>query len=199
MAIDSVVAIPFEDWSLDYIEPKSVCVRRDGVCTAATFLTSSDSTRVEFESTNEQRAAVNVPQEMYDVNAGLVYLDHKDPMVDVSGKVSYAGYYVFIVHYYQPKHPQFEMDVLLQNGQFYEAKLSAPLCTSNSGCRAVIRQDDGNQNFNILENFVLSLKTPQNKSVWVDYVYVVPSDEYTPALLEESPVGTISCPIPFPS
>ena len=69
------------------------------------------------------------------------------------------------------------------------AKLVTPLCLSNSGCRAVIRQADGNQNFEILENFVLSLKTPHNRSVWVDYVYVVPSDEYTPALLEESPIG----------
>ena len=72
------------------------------------------------------------------------------------------------------------------------AKLSTPLCASNSGCRAVIHQADGNQNFHILENFVLSLKTPQNSSVWVDYVYVVPSDEYTPALLEESPIGNLS-------
>lgn len=120
VAVDSVVAIPLEEWSLDYVQPKSVCVQRDGLCTAATFLTSSDSTRVEFENSNEQRAASNLPPEMYDVNAGLVYLDTNDPMVDVDGKVGYAGYYVFIVHYYQPKHPQFELDVLLQNGQFYE-------------------------------------------------------------------------------
>ena len=62
------------------------------------------------------------------------------------------------------------------------------LCPSNSGCRAVIRQANGNQNFQIQENFVLTLKSPSNKTSWVDYVCVVPSNEYTPALLEESPI-----------
>jgi laminin alpha 3/5 len=77
---------------------------------------------------------------------------------------------------------------LLQNGQFYEAKLPTTLCPSNSGCRSVIKQASGNQVFQIQENFVLTLKSPANKTAWVDYVYVVPADEYTPALLEESPI-----------
>ncbi len=186
--IDSIVAIPSSEWSLDYVQPKSVCVQRDGKCVPGTFLAAPDSTRVEFESGSIQQPASNLPEEIYDENAGLVYLDKEEPMVEVAGKVPHPGYYVFIVHYYQPNHPQFNIDVLLQNGQFYDAKLQMPLCPSNSGCRSVIKQANGNQNFQILENFLLTLKSPSNKTTWVDYVYVVPSDEYTPALLDESPI-----------
>lgn len=35
----------------------------------------------------------------------LVYLNHSDPMVDITGQLNYAGYYVFVVHYYQPYYP----------------------------------------------------------------------------------------------
>ena len=142
-AIESITAIPSSEWSLDYVQPRSVCVQLDGRCLAGNFTAASDSTRV------------------------------------VTGEVPNAGYNVFIDHFYQPNHPQFDPDVLLQNGQFYEAKLPMALCPSNSGCRAVIRQANGNQNFQIQENFVLTLKSPSNKTSWVDYVYVVPSNEYT--------------------
>ena len=29
LAVDSLVAIPYEDWSLNYIQPQLKCVRRD--------------------------------------------------------------------------------------------------------------------------------------------------------------------------
>ena len=50
------------------------------------------------------------------------------------------------------------MPVLLQNGQFYEARLRAPHCASSSGCRAVVEEANGNKVFNILENFMFTLK-----------------------------------------
>lgn len=34
----------------------------------------------------------------------LVFLNQSDPMVDITGKLKYAGRYVFIVHYFQPLH-----------------------------------------------------------------------------------------------
>ncbi|CAG2053236.1 unnamed protein product [Timema podura] len=46
IALESVVAIPFEQWSLDYQEPKTACVRKDGKCVQANFLTPPDSKKV---------------------------------------------------------------------------------------------------------------------------------------------------------
>lgn len=51
------------------------------------------------------------------------------------------------------------MDILIQNGQFYEALLPIKHCPSIDGCRAVITQFDRVTTvFDILENFVLTLK-----------------------------------------
>lgn len=53
---------------------------------------------------------------------------------------------------------EFDLDVILQNGQFYEAKMPLTHCPATSGCRALVRQTDGNSIFQLTENFVLTLK-----------------------------------------
>lgn len=45
--IQSVVAVPVEDWSLDYIRPKSVCIKKDGECLQTTFPVAPESTKVK--------------------------------------------------------------------------------------------------------------------------------------------------------
>jgi len=52
----------------------------------------------------------------------------------------------------------FDMEVLVHNGQFYEAQLPVPHCPSNSGCRSIVKQADGNSYFQLTENFVFTLK-----------------------------------------
>ena len=42
--------------------------------------------------------------------------------------------------------------------------------------------------FQITENFILTLRTPANKSMWVDYIYAVPSSDFTLNLIEDSPI-----------
>ena len=56
---------------------------------------------------------------------------------------------------------EFELSGLIQNGQFYESKLSVHHCPSRSGCRAVITKLDGDHVYDVLENFVLSLKVKE--------------------------------------
>lgn len=77
------------------------------------------------------------------------------------------------------------MDVLIQNGQFYEAKLPIKYCPSLVGCRSVILQEDKNRQFSLTENFMLTLKEPSNKNVYLDYLLVIPADLYNERLLEE--------------
>lgn len=43
-----MVAIPTEDWSLDYIQPKPLCVRKDGKCVSGKFPTPPDSKKVRI-------------------------------------------------------------------------------------------------------------------------------------------------------
>jgi len=50
------------------------------------------------------------------------------------------------------------MNALIHNGQTYEAVLPIKHCPSNSGCRSVVKQANGNIHFQLTENFLLSLK-----------------------------------------
>ncbi|KAG8228153.1 hypothetical protein J437_LFUL002807 [Ladona fulva] len=184
-AIESVVAIPYDMWSIDYIEPKSACVKKDGHCIHTTFPIAPDSKKVEFELGNEDQMATALPPGIADNTTGLIFLDHTDAMIDVVGKVPYEGPYVFVVHYYQPDFPEFDMEVLVHNGQIYEARLPVEHCPSNSGCRSIVRQADGNTRFELTENFLLTLKEPNHKNVWIDYVFVTPADQFNDRYLHE--------------
>lgn len=109
------------------------------------------------------------------------------------------------------------MDVIVQNGHFYEAQLPVKHCPSVSGCRSVIRQANANNIFQLTENFVLTLKVntrdfsfffysrlsfsynslasqrnnifqePNHKSIWLHYLLVIPSSQYNPNIVNELP------------
>ncbi|XP_076315805.1 laminin subunit alpha-like [Tachypleus tridentatus] len=156
-----------------------------GKCMESHFPLSVEATKVEFESgQNENRVATELPSTLEDQQVKLIYLDHDDPMVDIHGSVPAAGSYVIVVHYYQPDHPSYDLNVLIQNGQFYEAVLPVMHCPSVSGCRSVVEEVNTNSTiFSILENFVLTLKEPDHKGIWVDYVLAIPADQFDENLL----------------
>lgn len=59
---------------------------------------------MEFESNLEGKMVQELPEGVSN-GTGLVFLNQSDPMVDITGKLKYAGKYVFIVHYFQPLYP----------------------------------------------------------------------------------------------
>eukprot|EP00102_Acyrthosiphon_pisum_P016424 XP_008187385.2 PREDICTED: laminin subunit alpha [Acyrthosiphon pisum] len=187
VGIESIVALPLDKWSLDYINPNPSCVKKDGKCIQSFYPTPPDTKKVEFKTGNEARLSTTAPKDIFDNTTALIILDHKDSIVDLAGKVPAPGAYVFIVQFYQPDFPAFEMNALIHNGQTYEAVLPIKHCPSNSGCRSVVKQANGNINFQLTENFLLSLKEPNHKSVWLEYVLVVPAQEYSDSITVEQP------------
>ncbi|XP_054277134.1 laminin subunit alpha [Macrosteles quadrilineatus] len=185
VAIESVVAVPEDSWNLDYVKPKPVCVRKNGKCVQSTFYTPAEAKKIEFEEGNDAQFANNLPANIFSNTTGLIILREEDNVVDITGKVPAPGPYKFVIHYYQPDHPEFELDVILQNGQFYEAKLPVVHCPATSGCRALVRQPDGNTDFQLTENFVLTLKSPPFKKVWLDYVLILPLDTNVERVMPE--------------
>lgn len=185
VAIDSVVAVPHEQWSLDYLKPKSICVRKDGKCVKGEFPGAADAKKIEFEGSGTAIESPSRPFGIYDNTSRLICLDAENTMVDVRAKVVRPGDYTFVVQYYQPDYPEYELEVLLQNGKFYEAKMSVPHCPSNSGCRGVVRQADGNIRFQLIENLMITFKGSGEKGIWLDYVLVVPSEQYNEKILKK--------------
>lgn len=58
----------------------------------------------------------------------------------------------------------------MHNGQFYEAKLPIRHCPSNSGCRSVVKQTNGNIAFTLTENFMLTIKVKIKNFTGVSFV-----------------------------
>ena len=66
---------------------------------------------------------------------------------------------------------EFVGNVLVQNGQIYDSKLSLTHCPGNAGCRSVIEQSDGNNQFLLNENFVLSLQVRWNRFTLLKFTW----------------------------
>ncbi|XP_057663543.1 laminin subunit alpha [Diorhabda carinulata] len=188
VGIHSVIAIPYEDWSLDFITPKPVCIRKNGECIPTTFPNPPETKKIPFDQEIMGEIGKNKPpiKELY--NNSYVWLNPSDKSIDIRGKVPFPGDHSFIVHYYQPHSPAFDLDVIIQNGAFYEAKVSIEHCPSQSGCRAVVNKLDGKKIFNITENFMITLKQQNDKEVYLDYLLVVPADLYNEQNLEPETV-----------
>lgn len=105
VGIESIVAIPLDKWSLDYINPNPSCIKKDGKCTLSLYPSPPDTKKVEFKSGNEERIATTAPKNIYNNNTILVTLDDEHSNISLVGKVPGPGDYVFIVHFYQPDFP----------------------------------------------------------------------------------------------
>jgi len=105
VGVESIVALPLDKWSLDYINPNPSCVKKDGKCIQSFYPTPPDTKKVEFRVGNEARVAATAPKHIFDNGTALVRLDHADSIVDLPGKVPGPGAYVFVVHFYQPDYP----------------------------------------------------------------------------------------------
>lgn len=77
IAIKSVTAIPYEDWSTDFIRPNPICVSLDGQCVSSTFRSAPEARKVEFgHELDASDSEVNATK--------LVMLDKDSPNVSIS-------------------------------------------------------------------------------------------------------------------
>lgn len=100
VGIHSVYVIPYEEWSLDYIKPKAVCIRKNGTCVPSSFRDPPETKKIQFEREIDGELAKNRP-----ANETGIWLTPSENSLDLKGKVTVPGYYSFILHYYQPNLP----------------------------------------------------------------------------------------------
>lgn len=105
MGIHSIYLVPYDAWSLDYIKPKPVCIRKNGECISASFRNPPETKKIQFEQELEGELAKNRPIVMLYNNNSFVWLNKAHNDVDMKGKVPEPGYYTFVLHYYQPDFP----------------------------------------------------------------------------------------------
>ncbi|XP_034480299.1 laminin subunit alpha [Drosophila innubila] len=186
--IISVTAIPVEQWSIDYIKPSPVCVIHDKKCATPKFRSVPDSKKIEFETDHEDRIATNKPPyAVLDERVKLVHLDSRqDGSIVIESKVSDPNRYVILIKYYQPNHPKYQVLYTLTAGKNqYDGKFDIQHCPSSSGCRGVIRPMGDDEWFNIDDDFKFTMTNSRPQGVWLDYLVVVPVDQYNDDLLVE--------------
>lgn len=188
VAIISVTAIPVEQWSIDYINPSPVCVIHNGQCSTPKFRSVPDSKKIEFENDHEDRIAIHKPPyAVLDEKVKLIYLDNKDEStIVIESKVSEPKRYVILVKYYQPHHPTYNVMYTLTAGKNqYDGKFEISHCPSSSGCRGVIKPSGEEWWFDIEDEFKFTITNNRPQGVWLDYLVIVPVDQYNDDLLEE--------------
>ncbi|XP_049885179.1 laminin subunit alpha [Pectinophora gossypiella] len=184
--IKSVTAVPESEWHLDYITPRPYCLRRNGKCDPAVFSAAVDSKKVEIESGTGGDRETRPP--ILDNSTVVVYLAPQSEPIRLESKVPAPGDYMFLLHYYQPDHPESSIDatINLDGQRQFETKVSVEHCPSNSGCRALIKLADGNPRFAVNENFTLTFNGNSSKGVWMDYVLVIANEDYVDSALKEA-------------
>ncbi|XP_037900995.1 laminin subunit alpha [Glossina fuscipes] len=188
VAIISITAIPAEEWSVDYIIPNPVCVINNGQCATPKFRTVPDSKKIEFETDHEDHITFNKPPyAVLDERVKLIYLDSKeDATIVIESRVAEARHYVILVKYYQPYHPKFNVLYTLTAGKNqYDGKFEINHCPSSSGCRGVLRPSGDEWTFDIEDDFKFTVTNNRPSGVWLDYLIVVPVDQYSDDLLIE--------------
>ncbi|XP_075991137.1 laminin subunit alpha isoform X2 [Anticarsia gemmatalis] len=185
VGVKSIIAIPESEWHMDYITPRPYCLRRNGKCEPAVFTAAVDSKKVEAESGVGGDREQRLPN--LDNSTVVVYLQPGVEPLKIEGKVPEPNDYMFLVHYYQPDHPESKIDVALKTDtQSFDSSLPVQHCPSNFGCRALLKQADGNNRFPVTDNFTITFNDDTGKPVWLDYVLVIAANDFVDTALTEA-------------
>ncbi|XP_033492838.2 laminin subunit alpha-3-like isoform X1 [Epinephelus lanceolatus] len=209
-----VYAVPAEEFSIDYVEPKVLCVSthgrfteatrycvprqfdkptsawilyaaRDGQLSAAPAVSPQ---REESEDWRRRRQTGVFP--IREPQSDGVLLKYPQTEITFTPKVPLPGTYVVVVHYHQPEHTSFPVEVRVDAGREWKGSVNASYCPAVSGCRGVVIAD-GRITLDFEENTwqppTISVIVPPKKTLILDYIMLVPDSSYTPDLLKEKP------------
>ncbi|XP_061662817.1 laminin subunit alpha-5 isoform X5 [Syngnathoides biaculeatus] len=215
--LHKIYLVPHEHFSMEYVEPKVLCISTHGQfsndgssCVRSRFQTPSNSLVLkEVQSSSwkgpnmaslaialplliPQRhqspwAAANQPPQAVE-NGDYVRLDSQQNAALYSTHVHTLGRYVFILHYHQPLHPAYTIQVDVNGGRIWKGSVNASFCPHTYGCRNVLVSE--NKIILDLSNheLFLSVQIPVGKTLWLDYVLVVPESSYSYSYLSEEPL-----------
>ncbi|XP_064877179.1 laminin subunit alpha-5-like [Oncorhynchus nerka] len=199
--LHKVYLVPREKFTMEYLAPKVHCISPDSSsCIASMFQTPSDSLVLKegqglsvqepvLASTDDpplEPAGARPPTAADNVDH--FRLDNSQNAAVYSGRVHTLGRYVFILHYHQPLHPTYPVQVFINGGRIWQGHANASFCPHGYGCRSVLISE--NQIIlDVTDNEIfLTVQVPDGKTLWLDYVLVVPESSYSYSYLSEEPL-----------
>uniref|UniRef100_A0A8C7KH65 Laminin subunit alpha 3 n=1 Tax=Oncorhynchus kisutch TaxID=8019 RepID=A0A8C7KH65_ONCKI len=131
-----VYAVPAEEFSMEYVDPKVLC----HVSNYANTLSLISYCLCGID----QRMFLNM------CSSCVVFLQNE---ISFSARVEAPGRYVFVVHYCQPEHTTFPVEVRVEAGRTWTGEFGA-----QCGCIKRLTQID-------MQDLVISLKVPPRKTL----------------------------------
>uniref|UniRef100_A0A8C3D6A6 Laminin subunit alpha 5 n=1 Tax=Corvus moneduloides TaxID=1196302 RepID=A0A8C3D6A6_CORMO len=105
-----------------------------------------------------------------------------------NSRIQTLGRYAFILHFYQPNHPTFPVEVLINGGRIWQGQTNANFCPHAYGCRSLVVSENQIV-LDVTDNdLTVVVRVPEGKQLWLDYILVVPEDSYTSQYLQEEPL-----------
>nr|XP_054596449.1 laminin subunit alpha-3 isoform X2 [Nothobranchius furzeri] len=209
-----VYGVPAEEFSVEYVEPKVLCVSTHGRFTEnSRYCVARQPEKLSsawvLHATRDGRlsstlVAAHQPEEDEDLaqrqhNMFLVHEPQSDgtllkfPQTEIrfTPAVPLPGRYVIVVHYHQPEHISFPVEMQVHAGHKWKGVINASFCPAVSGCKEVLIAD-GRITLDFEENPLqlptISVAVPSGKTLVLDYIMLVPDSSYTPELLREKPL-----------
>uniref|UniRef100_A0A8C0ZFD6 Laminin subunit alpha 3 n=1 Tax=Cyanistes caeruleus TaxID=156563 RepID=A0A8C0ZFD6_CYACU len=167
--LHKVCIISAEEFSPEYVDPKVQCIA------AYRSNTQLISPRV-FDKTN---LFCDLTPELF------LFLQNQ---ITLSGRVPHLGRYVFVVHFYQPAHPVFSVQVHVNAGHVWSGTFNASFCPHTSGCRVQVIA--ANQiELDVSEPMVsVTVMIPHGRTLVLENILVVPADTYSYKILDKKAV-----------
>ncbi|XP_042353016.1 laminin subunit alpha-3-like [Plectropomus leopardus] len=210
-----VYAVPAEEFSIEYVDPKVLCVSTHGRftedsrhCIQMQFDKPS-SAWILYAARDGQLSAVPAVSPQRGENADWrwrrqtgafpvrepqsdgILLKFPQTEISFTPRVPLPGSYVVVVHYRQPEHTSFPVEVRVDAGREWKGSINASFCPAVSGCREVVIADGRialNFDQDTWQQPTISVIVPPKKTLILDYIMLVPDSSYTPDLLKEKPL-----------
>ncbi|XP_015209136.2 laminin subunit alpha-3 isoform X2 [Lepisosteus oculatus] len=197
--------VPAEEFSTEYVNPKVFCISTPGrfsedrfcipskyeLPPSATVLDAVRDGRLSFGSELPQSSVLQQgtqgggPLSPYNPRGDGVLLKFPQNQISFRTRLPREGRYVFVVHFRQPEHLSYAVRVQVDGGRPWLGSFNASYCPHVSGCRDQVIAENRIVLDVPEQELVLTLAIPQGKTLTMDYILVVPADNYTPDLLSE--------------
>ncbi|KAM6455807.1 laminin subunit alpha-5 isoform 2-T2 [Liasis olivaceus] len=204
--------IPYEQFTVEFLEPKVHCISVHGTfslnssCIPSRYQKISQSVVLEegqllliapdfplihafsIPPEGSPPASPPHPPTLIDSSAELIFLRAPQTAVVLSGHIQSPGRYAFILHCYQPSHPTFPVEVLINGGRIWQGQANATFCPHGYGCRSLVVAENRIV-LDITDNDLsVIIRVPEDQRLWVDYILVVPESSYGSSYLLEEPL-----------
>ncbi|XP_035285918.1 laminin subunit alpha-3-like isoform X12 [Anguilla anguilla] len=201
-----VYAVPADKFSMEYVDPKELCVSVHGrfsedsrLCVppqyeippSALVLDAAREGRLSVPSGGRQSRQAG-PAPLIAPPRDGVLLKSPQTEISFSARVPVPGRYVFVVHFRQPELPFFPVEVLVDGGRPWKGSINASFCPRVSGCRDQVIAEQRIALDVPRQDLTVTLRVPPGKTLILDYILVFPDESYGPELLREKPLGRSS-------